>query len=363
MTYNVMTSGRSQVIIDEAALSNLQQELARRGIDLERLKGAMETLAAINEPERFMAAAMAVCNQLAARTSSERVALGFLKGRYVRVRALSHTEKITRQMQLVQDIESAMEECLDQDVEILYPTVADASYVARSTEKLSNRHGPTAVLSVPLRRGGEPVAVLTLERKAETPFTLEEVETLRLTADLVTARLVDLHETDRWMGARLAQWLRKSAAIVVGSKHTWVKVAAMAILAVSAFAVLAHTEYKIDAPFTFEPVEKRVIPAPYDGFIKSVRANAGDYVLSEKTASAVKAAGNLFPLENPLDVPALDSTLATLDTAELRNKLSSAKADQLSEQRQAEIARRDGKIAEAQVSEANAAKIKAQVDL
>ena len=34
MTYNVMTSGRSQVIMDEAALANLQQELARRGIDV-----------------------------------------------------------------------------------------------------------------------------------------------------------------------------------------------------------------------------------------------------------------------------------------------------------------------------------------
>jgi len=363
MTFNVITTRQPQVVIDQSALNQIQQDLAKRIADLERLRVSIETLAQVNDTQRFTAAAMALCNQLAARWKAERASLGFLKGRYVRLSAMSHTEKFTRQMRLVQDIEASMEECLDQDVEIIFPPAAQASYVSRATENLASKHGPNNICALPLRRVGEVVAVLTLERKADSPFTLEEVETLRLTADLVTARLVDLHETDRWVGARFAQWARKSAAVVVGSKHTWLKVAAMAILGVCAFALLAHTDYKIDAPFTFEAIEKRVIPAPYDGFIKSVRASAGDYVLSEKTATAVKLAGNFFPLENPLDVPALDSTLATLDTNELKQKLSSAKSDRLSELRQADIARRDGKIAEAQVADANAAKIKAQIDL
>jgi len=36
-----------------------------------------------------------------------------------------------------------------------------------------------------------------------------EVEALRLTSDLVTARMVNLFETDRWIGARLAANCRK----------------------------------------------------------------------------------------------------------------------------------------------------------
>ena len=364
MTYNVMTSGRSQVIIDEAALSNLQQELARRGIDLERLKGAMETLAAINEPERFMAAAMAVCNQLAARTSSERVALGFLKGRYVRVRALSHTEKITRQMQLVQDIESAMEECLDQDVEILYPTVADASYVARSTEKLSNRHGPTAVLSVPLRRGGEPVAVLTLERKAETPFKLEDIEMLRLTADLVTPRLVDLYETDRWFGAKFVKSSRKLAAAALGPKHTWFKVAAIAVLGLTAIAIFVKGPYRVDANFTLEVVEKRVIAAPYDGFLKEVCVEPGDKVATPTTADELNKINDLGgSLLKPLGKAVPATVLATLRSDEILNRRASAVAEKVSYDRQADIARRENKIGEAQVAEAQADKAQAQINL
>src|SRR6185312_16277088 len=108
--------------------------------ELERLKTAFETLAAVNAPAKFVAAAMALCNELASRFKAERVGVGFLKGRYVRLRALSHTEKITRHMQLVQDIEASMEECLDQDVEIIFPPPKDASFVYRETEKLSAKH-------------------------------------------------------------------------------------------------------------------------------------------------------------------------------------------------------------------------------
>ena len=126
-SFNVMSGGRSQVLVDEQQLQQLQAEFARRGHELERLKSALETLSAANGPAHFIAAAMSLCNELASRWKAERVGIGLLKGRYVRLRALSHTEKITRNMQLVQDIESAMEECLDQDVEILFPPPTDAS--------------------------------------------------------------------------------------------------------------------------------------------------------------------------------------------------------------------------------------------
>ena len=131
-TFNMMT-GRTQVLVDEQQLQQMQAELGRRGVELERLRAAMETLGSVNTPAHFMAAAMGLCNELASRWNAERVGIGFLRGRYVRLRALSHTEKITRNMQLVQDIEAAMEECLDQDVEVLLPAPKDASFVYRMT--------------------------------------------------------------------------------------------------------------------------------------------------------------------------------------------------------------------------------------
>ncbi len=121
------------------------------------------------------------------------------------------TEKFSRKMKLVQDIESAMEESFDQDIETVYPPAADATYVSRSAAELSSRHGPTAVLNLPLRKAGKAIATLTLERPVDQPFALEEVETLRLTCDLCIARLENLHRHDRWFGARMAGAARKGS--------------------------------------------------------------------------------------------------------------------------------------------------------
>jgi len=161
-----------------------------------RLQQAMEALSAVNRQERFTSAAMAFCNEIASQWQCERVSIGFLKGRYVKLKAMSHTEDFSRKMQVIQDIESAMEECLDQDIEILSPAPGESTYVSRAAEKLSKRHGPLAVLSLPLRRDGQVTAVLTLERPAEKEFGLGEIETIRLACELCTARLVDLYEYD-----------------------------------------------------------------------------------------------------------------------------------------------------------------------
>ena len=113
-----------------------------------------------------------------------------LKGRYVQVKALSHTENFSRKMQVVQDLESAMEECLDQDCEVIYPAAPDSTYISRQTAELSKRHGPLAIASLPIRYAQKVWGVLTLERPADRPFTAEEVEAVRLALELCTARLV-----------------------------------------------------------------------------------------------------------------------------------------------------------------------------
>ena len=101
------------------------QQVSARGPaqGLQRVKAAVEVLSAVHGHQRFLGAAMAFCNQMASQWSCERASLGLLKGRMVRLKALSHSEHFSRKSQIVQDIESAMEECLDQDVEILITVV------------------------------------------------------------------------------------------------------------------------------------------------------------------------------------------------------------------------------------------------
>ncbi len=270
---------RLELTLSLLSLYEMRLTLQQRQGDLTRLRLAMETTAAVNEQERFDGAAMALCNEISSRWKCDRVSLGFLKGRYVHLKAMSHTEKFSRKMKLVQDIESAMEETLDQDVEVVHPADPNATFVQRAADELSKRHGPTAVLSLPLRHDGQVASVVTLERPMDQPFQLEEIEAMRLAADLITPRLVSLHVHDRWFGARAAGAVRKGLASLVGSKHTWIKVAAIAVIAAGLFLVFAKGDYRAEASFVLEPVAQQVHPAPFEGYLKEVYVRPGDPVV------------------------------------------------------------------------------------
>lgn len=277
------TRERLELTVSLLSLYEMRLTLQQRQGDLTRLRLAMETTAAVNEQDRFQSAAMALCNEVASRWQCDRVSLGFLKGRYVHLSAMSHTEKFSRKMKLVQDIEAAMEETLDQDVEVTYPASPESTFVNRAAGELSKRHGPTAVVNLPIRAEGEVAAVVCLERPYEQPFGLGEIEALRLTTDLVAPRLVSMQRQDRWIGAKAAAGLRNGLATVLGPKHTWMKVAAIGIIALAMFLIFAKGQYRAEAPFVLEPVAQQVVPAPFDGYLKKAYVRPGDYVVGAGT--------------------------------------------------------------------------------
>lgn len=326
------------------SLSLLRLFEARRALEhraqaLLRLQQAGRVLAAINEHDRAKAASMAFCNELASVFQADRVSVGFLRGRYVKALALSHTEHFSRKMVIVQAIEAAMEESLDQDIEVLHPAPESSGAVSRAAAELSNRYGPEALVSVPLRRGGEPEGVVTLERASDRPFSQEDVELLRLTAELCTARLAELQQRDRWVGARLAAEARRGAASALGAQHTWVKVAAIAALCVALFLIFAKGPDHIDSPFVVEASQRRVVPAPFEGYLEAVHVEPNDRVTGGETL------------------------LAELDETELRLRLAPLEYQRLEQIKAAAKARRDGNQVEAQIAQARADQLQARIDL
>jgi biotin carboxyl carrier protein len=303
------------------------------------LAPALALTSAVNDQDHFLAAAMALCNELAAKFACERVSLGLLRGRYVRLAAMSHTEKFSRKMQMVQIIEAAMEECLDQDIEVVVPPPASAQFVCRSARELSDRGTPRlAVLSLPLRREGKVLGAVCVERAGDMPFAPAEVESLRLACDLCTVRLLDLRRRDRWIGAKAASGVRAGLAAIVGPRHTWAKVAAVLLIAAGIYVGVASGDYRVDAPFTFEAATRQIVPAPFEGEVDSVEAKLGDKV----KAGAV---------------------LATLKTLPLQRKLDQARAGLYEHLKQADAARSDKKWADAQMAAAQARQFQEQIAL
>ena len=282
---------------------------------------------------------MAFCNEIAAQWQCERVSLGFLKGRYVQLKAMSHTEDFSRKMKVVQDIESAMEECLDQDTEILSPAPKESAYINRAAETLSHRYGPLAILSLPLRLDGKALAVVTLERPAEKHFSPDETETVRLTCELCTARLANLYEYNRWFGATMAAKSRNFMATFVGPKHTWIKLVAILCCAAILFLIFGKGQFRAEAPFVLEATVQQVIPAPFDGYIKTVNVEVSD------------------------EVEANTSILGSLDTIELNLKLFTAEAEKAGYLKEAAAYMRDDDVPQIQIARAKADQVDAQIKL
>jgi multidrug resistance efflux pump len=320
------------------SLYEMRLTLQARQNDVRRLRESLEVVAATNEQGRFHGLAMAICNDLASRWECHRVSLGFLGGRYVRLAAMSHTEKFSRKMQAVQDVESAMEECVDQDLEITYPSDPSATCVARAAEQLAGHHGPSAVLSVPLRLDGEPVAAITLERPAEAPFAVEEVESLRLALNMITPRLMGVYETDRWFGSRWARRLRRGAGAIVGPKHTWAKLLVLGLIGLVCFATFVKGNDDVQGTFAIQPLEKQYISSQFDGRLAEIRVGQGDTVVAGQV-------------------------LAVLDTRELAYQRDRVAAQQARYETEADAAFQEGDIGQSHYLDAQANEAAAQVAL
>jgi multidrug resistance efflux pump len=316
-----------------------QQNLAARQTrnDVEKFAAVLDLLAPINEATRFLSAALALCNGVATRFRCDRASLGWLEGGYIRLRAMSRTEQFDRQMSAAQSLEKAMEECLDQDEEIVWPAVEGANSVTRDHETFSQEQKSGHVCSIPLRLDGKALAVLTCERQ-EAPFNTVELQQLRLICDQAVRRLSDLKSHDCWFGARWAQATREYFADWLGPEHTWSKVSAIGIVLILAALFLVRVNYRVEGNFILRSDEAEYLTAPFDGYIEQVFVRGGDHV--EKGGK-----------------------LLALNRSELALEESAALADLTRYQRESEKSRAAKSLAEMRIADALAQQAQARLDL
>ena len=347
--FRIQTASRGQLALCQARLEptallldchELQLTASGHMAATNRLRKVLEMLDAVNTPARFMEAAMVLCNELATWLGCSRVSLGFLQGRCIHVKAMSHTDTFSRRMQVVQSLETVMEECLDQDLEVLHPAAENAMVASRCAAAHAERHGPAAVLSVPVRRAGKPMAVVTLERPPDKPFDhMEEIEAVRLICDLCAPRLIDQRLQDRWIGARLGADVRRLMGRLIGHEHTGLKLAAITAFIGGMLLVTMNGDYHIKTTFTLKAQHRQVVAAPFDTFSKTVRVEPGDKVEGGQTV------------------------LGSLDTVELRLELAALLAEQLRYRKEMTAALRDHKTADAHIAEAQSQEVGARIRL
>ena len=328
---------RLRIAADVPESYQMSQAIRLASADVEKLAVAHDLLAEINRESRFLAAALAFCSGISNRFRCQRVSLGWLQGGYIKLRALSRTERFNARMEAARLLENAMDEALDQDEEILWPPPEEATFVTRDHAKFGTEQASGNLCSLPLRLEGKPGAVLTCERQ-EGAFTAVELQQLRLCCDQAGRRLADLQRQDRWFGARLGTWSREKLALLLGPKHTWAK--AVSLLAVVALAALflVRLPYRVEGTFLLKSDDVSFRTAPFDSYIDKVFVRPGD---------EVKAGSNLVRLA----------------TRELELEERVALADLGRYQREAEKARATNGLAEMRIAQAQAEQSGARLEL
>ena len=112
-----------------------------------RLPKILELVSLTLDQPHFQQAASALATKLAVELSCSRVSIGFLRGRFITVRALSHSASHGVKTSLLRGIAAAMEEAIDQDVVLVCP---GGEHVNIAHRKLMEQNRDTAVCSIPL---------------------------------------------------------------------------------------------------------------------------------------------------------------------------------------------------------------------
>lgn len=259
----------------------LQAQVRRRALAaktgvLERASVAIQLLQAMQEPVTLAESAMALVNELATIAKADRVCLGIERESAIRLRAISRTAWFDPKSQLVDAVERAMEEAVDQEAWIAHPQVEGSRGVVTLAQRALAAHsGAAAVLTVPIFDGRQAIGALTVERDQGDAFDAATVTLCEAVCALVGPTLRMRVEGERWFAGRA---VRSAAALrdrLVGPGHATLKTSALLVLALALFLVFGRGEFRVSARTAIEGSVQRAAVAPFDGFIRDARVRAG----------------------------------------------------------------------------------------
>lgn len=260
-------------------LDHLRAGNARaQGRLLARSSAALDLVGACLERDGFRASAMGVVTEIALRCQFDRVSLGFLKSDNVAVKVISHSAQFGQQMNLVRCIGAAMSEAVDQRTTILYPPPAEQVLGTSGHAQLARLQGDTQILTVPLFSIDRFIGAMTFERSSGVAIDPDTILLVEASAAILGPILEEKRRNDRWIGTKLGEAAVGQATALVGPGHVAHKLAAVAIVALLAFFTFAHQMYRADAEARVEGIVRRAVVAPYDGFVRTANARAGDTV-------------------------------------------------------------------------------------
>ncbi len=241
----------------------------------ERLTRILELVSLTLDQPHFQSAATSLATRLANELSCSRVSIGFMRGRFVTVRALSHSAKQGVKTSLLRTISAAMEEAIDQDTTLVYP---GSEHINIAHRKLTEQNQVTSVCTIPLVNNGSITGAITFERNNRIPFDTETVDLYTHVANLIGPILELKRSNDTWPIVRLVISVGDFVKKLFGPQRALLKAATLSLLLLAIYMSVATAPYRVSAKAALEGSIQRAVVAPIDGFILDSDVRAGDVV-------------------------------------------------------------------------------------
>jgi hypothetical protein len=246
------------------------------------LKLTLDLVATLLQHDRLLAAATALVTDLATRFECDRVSLGFIKRKRIRLYAVSHSAQFSKKSNLSRAIEEAMDEAVDQEATVKHPQPADVTSsefrITRSHSELARKFGTTSICSVPLEMGDDVIGVMTFEKPDDLKFNDETVALLETVANAVGPLLELKRRDERLLITRCGQSFTGGLRKLVGPGHPYLKLSALILFATVVFFCFARGEFRVSAETVIEGSIQRAAVAPFNGYIAEAPLRAGDQI-------------------------------------------------------------------------------------
>lgn len=314
------------------------RKLRLAGRDAARLTLTLELLGKVLDSDSFDRATLALANGLAAQFACESVAVVWQAGEGMRLRAISHAEKIAQRTEASALIEECGQEAVTQGTEITWPSSDRA--VAHAHGQYAALMHPGHMISMPMIETlpdgkTRPLGAVVLARQSR-PFTAAEQWALRLHCEMIQNPLAWFYQDTRWLHVRLGRVIAPSIPKAFRPRTGAGRTVLASMVAVFVVVMLIPIPFVVSGTAVLKTDATAFVGAPFDGYIEG-----SDIIL-----------GDTVSVGQPLFV------LAKTELVLERNTLL---AELAQSNREAEIRRSMNQLTEMQVAQAKADEVKTRL--
>ena len=314
-----------------------QRQTRQAERDATRLAQVLETIARVLQSRHLDQASLVLCNDLAERFACEAVSLCWRAREGLKLRAISHTEKVDRRSELTALLEESGAEALQQEKEMTWP--ASSASLGLAHERYAQLQHPGHLYTLPLidTRQSPPLhwGSLTLERQ-KMPFTQAEQWALRLYADLALSPLVHLHDVSAVLPVRLWREITRSLPVAWRVHTRSGRRLGQSMLIGTVALGFIPWPFTVSAVATVKTDTMAFVGAPFDGYLESSAVQLGE---------SVRKGQSLF----------------TVSTRELMLERDSIRAEMAQANRESEKRRAANQLPEMQMAESQVAQSQARL--